>query len=80
MMEQAEIQQLEIETKKLLDEFSKSLGNVKLTNDEEWNVEREVDRRFDGEGMICSDTFRKIMLENAQNKNEDFIIAEKKKW
>jgi hypothetical protein len=79
-MEQADVQQLEIETKKLLDEFSKSLGSVKLTTDEEWNVEREADRRLDGEGIICSSNFRKIMLENAQNKNEDFIIAEKKKW
>jgi hypothetical protein len=79
-MEQEEIKQLEVETKKLLDEFSKALSSVKLSEEEEWNVERDEDRREEGEGIICEAKFRKIMLENATNKDEDFIFGEKKKW
>jgi predicted Asp-tRNA(Asn)/Glu-tRNA(Gln) amidotransferase subunit C len=77
-MEQKEIEKLQEETKKLLDKFSKALEKVKSSG--EWNVERDSDRRKEGEGKICDETFRKIMLENAPQKDEDFIIAEKKTW
>jgi predicted Asp-tRNA(Asn)/Glu-tRNA(Gln) amidotransferase subunit C len=77
-MEEKEIEDIKKETKKLLDEFSKALSSVKA--DEESNVEREEDRRDEGEGKNCDSEFRKIMLENAPNKSEDFIIAEKKTW
>ena len=77
-MNEKEIEALRFETKKLLDKFSKSLDAVKSS--EEWNVEREEDRRKDGPGRVCDNDFRKIMLANAPNKSEDFIIAEKKKW
>lgn len=77
-MNEKEIETLKLETKKLLDKFSKSLDAVKSS--EEWNVEREEDRRKDGPGSVCDKEFRKIMLDNAPNKSEDFIIAEKKKW
>ena len=72
------IKKLEEETKKLLDKFSKALGSVKA--EKEWNVEREGDRRKEGEGRACDETFRAIMLENAPNHDEDFIRGEKKTW
>ncbi len=78
-MEPEKIKKLEEETKKLLDKFSKALASVK-SEGKEWNVERENDRRKDGEGKACEETFRKIMLENAPQHDEDFIIAEKKSW
>ena len=34
----------------------------------------------EGDGRGCDEEFRKIMFENAPEKNNDFIIAEKKKW
>lgn len=77
-MNEKETEILRTETKKLLDKFSKALDSVKSS--EEWNVERESDRRKDGSGAVCDKEFRKIMLNNAPNKSEDFIIAEKKKW
>lgn len=77
-MEEKQVKKLEEETKKLLDKFSKALASVK--SEGEWNVERDSDRRKDGEGKACDNTFRKIMLENAPRHDEDFIIAEKKTW
>ena len=65
------------EAKQILDKFSKSLSAIKPTDT---NVEREVDRRKEGEGSKCDPEFREIMFENAPTKNKDFIIAEKKKW
>ena len=77
-MEEKDIKMLEEETKKLLDKFSKALDKVKSA--EEWNVERDSDRRAEKEGKACDETFRKIMLENAPQHDNDFIIAEKKSW
>lgn len=77
-MEEKQVKKLEEETKKLLDKFSKALASVK--SGEEWVVERENDRRKDGEGKACDETFREIMLENAPQKDKDFIFAEKKTW
>ena len=76
-MDEKGIEQIKAETKKLLDEFSKALEKVKS---EESNVERDEDRRKEGEGKAYGDDFRKIMFENAPVKNEEFILAEKKKW
>lgn len=69
--------QIEREAKQILDKFSKALASVKA---EESNVERDVDRREEAEGEKCDSEFRKIMFENAPQKNKDFIIAEKKTW
>ncbi len=77
-MDQKEQEKLQEETKKLLDKFSKALDSVKTS--EEWNVERESDRRKEKEGKAVNATFRKIMLENAPRHDDDFIIAEKKTW
>jgi hypothetical protein len=77
-MDEKQAKKLEEETKKLLDKFSKALGSVKSSD--ESNVEREFDRRKEKEGKSCDLNFRNIMLENAPQKDSDFIIAEKKTW
>jgi len=77
-LNEKEIEALKEETKKLLDKFSKALDKVKSS--EEWNVEREEDRRKDEQGVSPNANFREAMLKNATNKSEDFIIAEKKSW
>ena len=77
-MESKDVKKLEEETKKLLDKFSKALSSIKSS--EEWNVERDSDRRKDGEGKMCDNDFRKILLENAPQHDDNFIIGEKKSW
>ena len=79
-LSESEVEQIRLQAKELLDKFSRALSEVKVKEGEEWNVERENFSREDGEGVKTKEEFRKIMLENAPNKNEDFIIAEKKKW
>jgi len=76
-MDEKETEQIKNETKKLLDKFSLALSKIKS---EDNNVERNEDRRKDGDGKQGNEEFRKIMFENAPSKNEDFILAEKKKW
>jgi len=77
-LEEKEVQELQKETKKLLDKFSAALSSIK--SGEEWNIVRDNDRRKEKEGKACNEEFRKIMLENAPQHDEDFIIAEKKSW
>ncbi|MDP1728926.1 MAG: hypothetical protein Q8L27_01845 [archaeon] len=79
-MDEKQVKRLEEETEKLLDKFSLALSNVKSIEDN--NVERDEDRRkeLSGGGLACDSSFRKIILENAPQKNDDFIIAEKKTW
>ena len=79
-MDASEIKKLEEETKKLLDKFSLALDNVKSEGKEEWNVERDEDRRVEGLGKECGSDFREIMLENAPQTDKDFLFAEKKSW
>jgi hypothetical protein len=76
-MDEKEQEQIKNETKKLLDKFSIALSKIKS---EESNVERDSDRRKEGEGKIGDESFRKIMFENAPAKSEEFILAERKKW
>ncbi len=78
-MDSNQVKKLEEQTKKLLEKFSKALASVK-SEGEEWNVERDEDRRKEKEGKDCDNYFRKIMLENAPAHDDDFILAEKKNW
>ena len=77
-MDLKEVEKLKEETKKLLEKFSQALSSVE--SDEENNVEREQDRRIEGQGKVCDETFRKIMLDNSPRHDDKFIIAEKKSW
>jgi len=79
-MDEKEVEKIRKETKELLDKFSKVLASVKVKEGEEWNVERERDRREEKDGRVCDETFRQVMFENASLRNEDFIMAEKKSW
>jgi Asp-tRNA(Asn)/Glu-tRNA(Gln) amidotransferase C subunit len=61
----------------ILQSFSKKLSEIKKDIGES-NVEREeFEREEDGKP---SELDRKIMFENAPEKNDDFIIGERKKW
>jgi len=72
--EKAEIKK---QAKSIMDSFSKKLAKVGKVK--ESFIERPVDEREEGKEK-CPELDREIMFENAPNKNNDFIIAEKKKW
>ena len=65
------------QAKQIMDNFVAKLSELD-DNVAESFIEREkCDREEGGE---CAEINREIMFENAPNKNQDFIIAEKKKW
>lgn len=79
----AEISEKEIETIRkeaqgIMEKFGKKLESVKL---KESASGKEVGGfRNEGNGNKPDADFRKRMFANASEKNEDFILAEKKKW
>lgn len=75
---ETEREEIRKKAKAILDDFSEKLLRVDKKISESL-IEREECARQEGEK--CEDNFsRKIMFENAPNKNSDFIIAERKKW
>lgn len=65
------------QAKKLLDNFASALEDIKT---EDVFVEREEDRRQEKETSKPDLNFKKRMLKNAPNKDEDCVIAEKGSW
>lgn len=66
------------EAKQILERFSKALEKVKVAGKRE---EKETGGfREEKESVRGDEDFRRRMFANAPNKNEDAIIAEKKKW
>lgn len=74
-----EKKEIKKEAKRIMDSFSRKLGRIDSKNLKEKVIEREECEREEGNGK-CSEIDRKIMFENAPSKNDDFIIAERKKW
>jgi len=65
------------QVQEILDSFSKKLSKIE-SKEEENDIERDkCEREEGGEVLKIS---KEIMFRNAPDKNEDFIIAEKKKW
>jgi len=71
-------EKIQKEAKEILDKFAKALEKVK-TDDLDFHVNREEFERVEEIGEKC-EGFKESLLENAPNKNEDFILAEKGKW
>tara|TARA_Y100000034_G_scaffold79823_1_gene95804 strand:+ start:16119 stop:16376 length:258 start_codon:yes stop_codon:yes gene_type:complete len=74
-----EKKEIKEEAKSIMESFSKKLSKIDKKIEEPL-IERENGERDEKEGEECDNEFRRIMFENAPNKNKDFIIAEKKKW
>lgn len=66
------------QAKKIMDEFITSLDKAESAQNS-FGEEREIAMRDKLEKKENPD-FRKMMFENAPRKNDEFIIAEKKKW
>ena len=67
------------EAKQLMNSFSAKLEKVKEKIPEPL-IEREDFERDEGEGRKGDMDFRRRIFENAPNKNDDFILGEKKGW
>lgn len=67
------------QAKKIMDSFSKKLAELDKKAEEPF-IERGEGIREEKDGEECDGTFREMLFKNAPNKNDDFIIAEKKKW
>ena len=66
------------EAKQILDKFAKTLDKVKIKGK---SGKQEVGGfRVEGDGKVADEDFRRIMFKNAPNKDNNSIIAEKKKW
>jgi len=78
-MENKDLKKIRKEAKGLIDSFAKELEKVK-EKVEDVNVERDEDRRKEGEGFSGSEDFKKDMLENAPKTENGSIKSEKGKW
>ncbi len=67
------------EAKQIMDSFSKKLSRIKEKVSEPL-IERDEFERKEGKGNEPDFDFRKRVFENAPNKNDDFILTEKKSW
>ena len=73
-------QKIEKQAKEILDKFAKALEKVEKEHEvEEW-VDREEFERQEKEGEDCDSGFKKRMLDNAPNHDEDFVIGELGGW
>ncbi len=69
---------IEKQAKEILDKFARALEKVKI-DELDFHVNREEFEREEGDGSGCGN-FKESLLENAPNKNSDFVIAEKGEW
>lgn len=72
-------EEIKSDAKKIIDSFSVRLSKIKVP-DKEPIIKKEGFERADGNGKECDNDFKRIMFENAPDKNIDFILAEKKRW
>ena len=77
-MDEKEREAIGKQARELLEKFGKALESVKL---KEKKKERKVGGFREEKIAKTGDvSFRKIMFENAPEKNDDFILGEKKRW
>jgi len=74
-----DLEKIKEDAKKIIDSFSEKLSMVSDSVKEPVIEKKEFERK-EGNGQECDSDFRKIMFENAPEKNDDFIIGEKKRW
>ena len=71
-------EKVEKQAKEILDKFSKALEKAEK-KEGMFFVEREEFERKEGEGEHCKG-FKNKLLENAPEKDENFIIGERGGW
>ena len=74
-------QGIQKEAKLLLDKFATALAKVEKKKDaSESHIDREEFERKEGEGAPGTKDFKKMILDNAPESSEDFIIVERGNW
>ena len=68
------------EAKRIMDSFSKKLEKIKDKTSEPIIERPECERGETPREERTDSEFRKIMFENAPNKDDDFIIGERGGW
>jgi Asp-tRNA(Asn)/Glu-tRNA(Gln) amidotransferase C subunit len=76
-IDESEREEIRKQVNSIIESFSKKLSQIK-ENIKEADIERQECTRE--EGGKPAEISREIMFKNAPDKNEDFIIAEKKSW
>ena len=72
-----EKEQIRKNAKSIMDSFATKLDKVKLSDREPFIERKYCERKEGGESCFLD---KKVMFENAPNKNENFITAEKGAW
>ena len=70
---------IEKQAKDILDKFASALEKIDSKKIEA-GVDREDFERIERKGEDCSPDFKKKILENAPESDEDFIITERGNW
>ena len=65
------------ETQEILEKFDLSLEKIKSSKTSHHIFREVTERKENGKSYI---NFKEHLLENASNKNEDFILTEKGDW
>ena len=73
-------EQVRKQAKKIIDDFMAALDKVETEEILRYGVKREEFLRKPGESKYKDTDFRERMLANATKKEDDQIVAEKKKW
>lgn len=73
-------EKVEKEAKAILDKFAKALEGINKEHDVDSFVDREDFEKNEGDYENLDIQFKKRMLENAKNHDDDFIIAETGDW
>jgi len=79
-MDSEKQEQIKKQAKQILDNFASALASVEKEVKEDEGVERDEFERKEGEGKECKKDFKKNMLKNAPEHDDDFIIAERGEW
>ena len=78
MINEKEKEQIRKEAKRIIDDFASALDKVKIKMEKVKKLHGGY--RKEGLGEKGDNDFRTVMFENAPEKEEDFMVAEKKKW
>lgn len=78
MLDEAEKESVREQARALLEKFSNRLSNAKISSSKQ--VHEGTGMRQKAGNPESSKTFKQNIIDNAPVKDDDFIIAEKKKW
>lgn len=72
---------IEKQAKEILDRFAHALEKVEKEKGEiDSYIDRKEFERVEGNGIECNGDFKKRILDNSPNHDDDFIIAERGGW